>query len=96
MIEEIPLPTDTQLPRPPAFQLRDLMPKSAGVIPLGDEMEVVRHQRAKPELQTAVILRLFQTRPDALADQRVCQGSGARTFTANRHEPEVALIYPRW
>ena len=58
MIEEVPLPSDTQLPRPPTLQLRDLMSHSPVMIPLGDEVQVIWHQRTKPELQTTVALRL--------------------------------------
>jgi hypothetical protein len=68
MIKEIPLPADTQLSRPPSFQLRDLMPHSPLMIPLGDEVQVIWHQRAKLELQTASVLGLRQTSPNPLAD----------------------------
>ena len=95
MVEEIPLPDDPLPPGQPALQTGDLPSQPPGMAPTSDHMQMIGHDRTKPQLQPAGLLGLSQGRPDRLTGLRGRQGGLAGAAAANRHEPEVVGVDPR-
>mgnify|MGYP006982234290 CR=1 FL=1 len=94
MIKEIALPYDTQMTSPPALELGDLVPHTFGAVPLGYQMQMIRHQSTKADIKPAFDLSLRKTSPDSTADLIASQCRRTWTPAADRHEPEVIRIHP--
>jgi len=94
MIKEIALPHDTQMTSPPPLELRNLMAHALVMIPLSNQVQMIRHQGAKPDKKPACGLGLRKTVSDASTDIIASQQQRTRTAAANGHKPEITPINP--